>query len=192
MPSIERTVTADKVQDADGLLLELRRDAAGIGAECTGVAVYPADPAPGSDRLWLEFDAEPDVAAVDVVIAAHPAISPGVTGTFAVSKNTDYKIFELPLAPGEHVALDIHVHAALGDASSADSVFLDYYAAAWRNTAGNVRVAQPVGSRSGNIPGFDVVAAGTETTVVVEIRMQKSGTITLFHNMVKVESRGVL
>jgi hypothetical protein len=170
---------------------ELAGKALDIGAVCLRVVSHEVLGGP-TDPVTFEFDGVPDDAALDAAIAAYPSIAPGVTGSFAVAKGSTYKVYEAAIQPGGSHALDIHVHATLGDASGFDSVYLDYYVLADRFSAGDVRVGQPAGTRVGTIPSFDLQITGTATTVQVFIKMAKAGTLTLIENDIHPTSRGVV
>lgn len=132
------------------------------------------------------------VAALDAVIADHPTITPGATGSFAVVANTSYLLGEETLEIGDNIVLDVHVHAALGLLANSDATWADWYVVAWRQGNGSIKFAgggQPV---TGTIPGLQISVVSTATTVQVRLTTRKSGTLTLFANSVEVESRGRL
>ena len=191
MPIANRSIPTGTIpyDHADRLRDELAGKASLIGAICQDIQIAVGAP---DDAFALVFDVAPDDTALDAAIAAYPSIAPGVTGTFAVAKGSTYKVYEAAIQPGGSHALDIHIHAALGDASGFDSVFLDYYVLADRFTAGDVRVGQPSGTRVGTIPSFDLQITGTATTVQVFIKMAKAGSLTLIENDIQPASRGVV
>jgi len=77
MPIVTRVVPHGTVT-ADQLLTEIRASASLIGAACDSVAVWPGQ---SDDTIEIGFDAGPNDAELDAVIAAHPVFAPGLVST---------------------------------------------------------------------------------------------------------------
>lgn len=159
---------------------------------CNVTVTQSADPEAPDTIDILFAGAAPDDAAIDAALAAFPSITPGATGSFAVSSGVAYLLAEIPVAVGAHVVVRAQVHAAIGDDSDAEPEYVDLVSCVWRETSGDVKRSSPRSSGSGNIPGFGVSVRGTATAAIVEMTTRANGTITLFTNEVTTPSTGSL
>lgn len=146
---------------------------------------------PATDRLTLVFASAPVEATVDATIAAHPALTIVPDGTaIAVTSGVPILLGEFVIEQGEIIVYDVHIFGALGSQADMQPVYVDAYPIAYRRTAGNVLLEQPVFTNVGKIPGFDLVLTATATTVRISIVMRKPGTFTLLGSSITVEEQG--
>ena len=146
----------------------------------------------GDDYLTIELASPVADATLDAALNAYPTIAAGVTGTFAVTSGTGYTLLERNIAAGEHIVLDVLIHAVLGDAASSVPGYVAIYACVWRNSAGDVQFTRPRGNATGDVNGLAVTIETTATTVRVLFSLRKSGTLSLFTNEIAILSQGQL
>ena len=189
---IKETTAGAVLTDVEILAKELT---AATGVTCSGVAVRRGYDLAGAedvtkDRVEMEFTAAPVDATVDAVIAAHPTILAGLTGTLAVSDGGEYLLHECLVTEGEMVALDCHVACSLGSADDFKSSYLDWYIKADRETGGAIRLKDGSAVALNDISGSKIVAEQSGDVLSVKLYVRRSGNLTLLQNDIEEKIRG--
>ena len=109
-----------------------------------------------------------------------------------LAKGDPVVLFERVLAKGDVIWLDVHVFCAFGSVEAAQPQALDGYLVAWRETTGDVQVTEIGGVSAGRIPGFEVFATGTATSVRITAEARTAGTLKIFQNETEIKGIGTL
>ena len=141
------------------LMREIASKSSAIGATFTGVMSIP-NPPPGSVDVVWSFVGEVDEQALDAALAAYPSAAQPVAGPVAGQANAANTIAELPLGPGEHVALEVVLHLLTGTYAAAKSGVVKATLAVHRRPSGEVIVPRPVQAITGTTP-VEVSAVAT-------------------------------
>lgn len=196
--SVITDTAADVLLDANLDQLRLEISNAHPGSLCSGVTIRrgvdaAGDPDINRDQVVTEYDGTPiTVPQLNAVIAVHPTITPGATGSFVIAAGVPALLNELILEIGDHVLLDVHIHAALGTLATSWPAWIDWYLLAWRQADGTVQIEGAGQPTVGRIPGAKVAATVSGTKVQIWITASKPGTLHIFTNSMTAESKGSL
>jgi len=169
---VTKDVAAGAVADISALRMEINADAT-VAATCNGVMLTPDV---GTDHLRFDFDAVPNDAALDAVIAATPVTVPEIPSSLAVVARTWTDIVSFAVAEGTAAIFEIRLCGSIGAPADIKAIDLSASGTCERPDGGSLVVDIPFSSATN--PRLRLRADVSGTIVTLQVRPTIAGTIT--------------